>query len=225
MSESSFPFGGTAVAEPPTLPGSIDEPEKDRRRGVLLAALAVLVVAAVAGYFVLFSGGGSSSTDATAPIAPHHAATAPRATAPAKAKVVPPVYTAVTGRDPFKPLYVAPTAAPSASVSPGPSTAPVAPVPSTQPSATTSASAAPVTPQWVELDSQNGTTSATMRVAYSNASTRVFQNVPAPKLGSRTVFAQYFALLAIHDGYVTVQFGDGKPFDLKQGFASRHFVA
>jgi hypothetical protein len=224
MSESSFPFGAVAVAEPPLQPGSLDEPTSDRRRLMLFGGLAALVLAGVAAYFLLFSGGGSTDQGFVAPT--HHAAVAPVAPGASTTKVVPPAYNAVTGRDPFKPLYVAPAAAPP-SAAPAPS-APIAPAPATQPSGsstgTTTTAAKPASPVWVELDSQNGSRTATLRVAYSDATTRVFQNVPAPKAGQRTVFAKYFALLAVHSGYVTVQYGDGKPFDLRQGFASRHFV-
>lgn len=227
MSESSFPFGGVAVAEPPLQPGSFDEPVSDRRRLVLFAGLAALVLAGLGAYFLLFSGGNSSDQGAVA--VPQHHVVAPAAPKPTT-KVVPPAYNAVTGRDPFKALYVAPTAAPAnAAAAPSAPAAPAAPAPATQPSSgstgTTTTTTKPASPVWVELDSQSGTRTATLRVAYSDGTTRVFQNVPAPKPGQRTVFAKYFALLSIHSGYVTVQYGDGKPFDLRQGFANRHFVA
>jgi hypothetical protein len=222
MSESSFPFGGTAVAEPPVAPvvdDSVAGP--DRRKLLLVGGVAGVLLLAVAAYFLLFSGGGSAND--TTFVVPHHAVKKPAATAPKAIKpvAVPKTNAAPVGRDPFKALVAPPapaaSAAPAGAPAPSASAAPVAPV---APAGATQTK--PVTPTWIELDSFTAT-SATFRVAYTDGSTRVWQNVKAPAAGKTTPFATYFALLKLSGGVATVQMGDGKPFALKQGFANRHF--
>lgn len=157
------------------------------------------------------------------------------------------------GRDPFKPLYVEPVAkAPKAT--PGDSTGTTGdttgagvPVPGGDTGGTPvtvptdngggtpnpTPSTPPTTlggqydPVWVALVKVHGTKTATLAVGYSNGTkskTLMFDDIAAPKDTLRTVFARVFSLLSIQDGTVTVQFGDGTPFDLSPGYAHRHFV-
>lgn len=222
MSESNFPFGGTAVAEPPAprVDDSVAGP--DRRKLYLVGGLVGIVVLAAAAYFLLFSGGGSSSNSSF--FVPHAKVKQPAAAAPKAAKPValPKTNTAPVGRDPFKALVVPPVVAPAASAAPAPSaSASAAPAPASGGSG--SAQTQPATPTWIELDSYTATT-ATFRVAYSDGTTMVWQNVKAPSSGGSTTFATYFAFLKLSGGVATVQMGDGKPFTLTQGFANRHFL-
>src|SRR3954447_14135946 len=119
MTEQMVPMGGTAVAEPPAplAPTDVDEVGDAGNRRKLIAvgaALAVLVVA-VAGYF-LTKGGGSAANDGF--VVPHHTVPVAAKKAPHHAKATKPVklpkaFKGHVGRDPFKPLYVAPVAAPT----------------------------------------------------------------------------------------------------------------
>lgn len=225
MSESNFPFGGTAVQEPPApvQPAEDGVAGRDRRKLFLVGGIAGVLVLAVAAYFLLFSGGGSSND--TSFVVPHHVVK-PKAAAAAqapKAVTVPKTNSAPVGRDPFKALVTPPVAAASAAPGASAAPAPAASAGTTGTTGTTTTQTKPVSPVWIELDSFTATT-GTFRVAYSDGSTRVWQNVKAPASGSKTTFATYFALLKISGGVATVQMGDGKPFDLKQGFANRHFV-
>src|SRR4051795_4740590 len=121
MTEQTFPAGGTAVAEPPlpALPLDGGEVADDGSRRKLLlvgAALGVLVLALAA--FFLMKGGSDTTATSSSPVLPHHVAAAPakahhgKATKPLK---LPKSYKGNVGKDPFKPLYTAPVAAPSGS--------------------------------------------------------------------------------------------------------------
>jgi hypothetical protein len=81
-------------------------------------------------------------------------------------------------------------------------------------------------PIWIELVSIKGRI-ANFVVAYSNGkSTKTvgYVNVKSPTNSLRTDFGRVFALLGVHPTFATVQFGDGTPFDLRKGFANRHYV-
>jgi len=230
MTQQTFSGPGTAVAEPPApfLPAGFDDEDggNDNRRKLLLVAagLGVLVLVVVA-FFLLKSGGSSTNTDSsfTVPRHPAKAASAPHAPATV---TLPKVVNAPTGRDPFKPLYVAP---PPKAAAPAP--APSVPtttttIPAGSTSGTTTAPApATYAPVWIELVSVNGTKSATFMVGYSNGKslkTSTYSNVLAPTNSLRTDFGNVFSLLSIQDGVATVQFGDGSPFDLSPGASHRH---
>lgn len=117
MTEQSFPFGGTAVAEPPapTLPASYDEEldDKGNRQKLMAVGAVVAVVVVLLAGFMLLKGGGSSDTSAVAP--PHGTPSGPtsgtNAGAAAKPVHLPKNFKGHVGRDPFNPLYTAPVAA------------------------------------------------------------------------------------------------------------------
>jgi hypothetical protein len=229
MTQQSFSGPGTAVAEPPApiLPAGFEDEDggNDNRRKLILvgAALGVLVLAVVA-FFLLKSGGSSSSSDSSFSV-PHHAAKAAAAPKAPAAVTLPKVVNAPAGRDPFKPLYVAPAPKPVA-----PAAAPSVPTTTTTiPAGSSSGSTAPApaayAPVWIELVSVNGTKSATFTVGYSNGKalrTSTYSNVLAPTNSLRTDFGNVFSLLSLQDGAATVQFGDGSPFDLTPGASHRH---
>jgi hypothetical protein len=253
MTEQTAPFGGLAVAEPQTalLPvDGTDEAGPDNRRKLAIVGAAVgVLVLLVAAFFLLKGGGGE-----VAPVAPHVAlpvagasdggAKDGAAAAADKPVKMPKPYADPIGRDPFKAQYVAPVAAKTdggtgttasgATDSTGASDNVT--VTTSVPGATTGTTTDPTTvtgadaafaPVWIELVKVNGVNSATFVVGYSDghkAQTKTFSKVAAPTDGLRTTFAGVFALLSIQDGTVTLQFGDGTPFDLNKGFGSRHFV-
>lgn len=222
MSQQTVNFGGTAVAEPPApvLPGGDAETGgADNRRKLMVvgAAVGVLVVAIIA-FFLLKGGSGSSASDAGF-VPPHHhhaaAATAPQP----KSVTLPRHVAAPVGRDPFKPLYVAPATVPSAaaaSSSTTTSTSTSTTSTSTGSGSTSTSSTTSYHPVWVELHSITSTT-ATFDVGYSNGKTLRavrYSGVKAPAPGSRTTFAGSFALLSIRSGSAVVQYGDGTPVRL-----------
>ena len=232
MSAQTFSGPGTAVAQPPApiLPPGFDDEDggNDNRRNLLIvgAVLGVLVLGVVA-FFLLKSGGSSTSSDSSF-VVPHHSAKSAPATHSGSAPAVklPKVVNAPAGKDPFKPLYVAP---PPKAAAPAKAAAPVTTTTTTVPAGSSSGSTAPATasyaPVWIELASVNGTKSATFIVGYSNGKslkTSTYSNVAAPTNSLRTDFGNVFSLLSIQDGEATVQFGDGSPFDLSPGASHRH---
>jgi hypothetical protein len=232
MSQQTFSGPGTAVAQPPApiLPAGFDDEDgSDNRRKLMLvgAALGVLVLVVVA--FFLLKGGGSPATSDSFTVPPHHPAKA-AAKAAAPAVKLPKVVSAPAGKDPFKPLYVAPVApVASAPVAKQPAKAPAPTSSTTLPGGpsggTTAPAAASYAPVWIELASVSGTKSATFIVGYSNGKslkTSTYSNVVAPTNSLRTDFGNVFSLLSIQDGEATVQFGDGSPFDLAPGGSHRH---
>src|SRR4051794_6673683 len=249
MTEQTAPFGGLAVAEPQTavLPvGSDDDGAPDNRRKLAIVGAAAGVVVLLVAVFFLLKGGGSDG--AAAPVAPNvippaaaagsdgSGSTGQAGTTDAPVKL-PKSYSAPVGRDPFKAQYVAPVVHPpkettgSSTGSEGTTSGdvPVTTVPGGTDTGvgTTNVPSSSFAPVWVELVSVKGVNSATFVVGYSDghhAKTRTFSRVTAPTNGLRTTFAGVFALLSIQDGTVTLQFGDGTPFDLNKGFGSRHFV-
>lgn len=234
-------FGGLAVAEPqtPVLPvhGVDSDGPDNRRKLALVGAVAAALVVILAAFFLLKGGG----DDAAATLPPHvvppatdQSADGGTATASAdKPVTLPKPYKDPVGRDPFKPLYVAPAVVDNGTA-PAPKDSgvvtvtapqgPAAPTATTPTGDGTTASAAPV---WIELVSVKGTKTASFVVGYSDghkSTTTAYGNVAVPTDGLRTTFAGVFALLSIQDKTVTVQFGDGTPFDLTPGFGNRHFV-
>ena len=246
--------GGLAVADPRTATSPLDfgsegAADDNRRKLALVGAVFAVVVVLIAAFFLL-KGKGSSSDNAALP--PHitppvtsgqtagsTGTTAAKAAAPKPIKLPKP-FAGVVGRDPFKALYVPPapknTAAPTGAAS--------NPVPVTPPTTVTttggSTSTPPSTggtsgnqtvgsnfdPVWVELVHVTGTSTATFVVGYTDGkkNTQVTYTVAAPQNSTRTVFGRVFSLLSIQNGTVTVQMGDGTPFDLSRGFSNRHFL-
>jgi hypothetical protein len=227
MTEQTVPFGSTAVADPPApiLPvDSDDSGDADNRRKLLLVGGIVGVLVLVIAAFFLLKGGSSSNSTFTVPHHNHPATANNAGTTASKPVVLPKHYNGKIGRDPFKALYVAPAA--------GAAAAGGATSTTTTPSGTTSgtgtAAAPTFNPVWLQLVSVNGTSSATFVVGYSNGSslkTQRFSNVLAPTSSTRTTFASVFALLSIHGGKATVQFGDGTPIDIAPGAANRLVVS
>jgi hypothetical protein len=230
MTEQTFPSGGTAVAEPPlpALPmDGGDSADDGSRRKLLLvgAALGVLVLAIAA--FFLLKGGGSSTpaasgsptttTPVSTPKVTHHKAAAK------KPLTLPKHYNGHVGRDPFKPLYVEPAAAPAApttATNGSTSTTTDGSTSTTDGSTTTSGSNTGTTthkpvyrPIWIQLHRLSGN-KVIFDIGYSNAhNLRVLRfTVTAPTGHARTVFAQSFSLLRVSGSQVTVQYGDGTPF-------------
>src|SRR3954451_14121272 len=187
MTEQMVPMGGTAVAEPPAplAPTDVDEVGDAGNRRKLIAvgaALAVLVVA-FAGYF-LTKGGGSAANDGF--VVPHHTVPVAAKKAPHHAKATKPVklpkaFKGHVGRDPFKPLYVAPVAAPTTDKAAGSTDTGTPTGPRTRPTPGPSTPTAPgtdptpgATPTvrhyhavWLQLVKINGPKSATFVVGYS----------------------------------------------------------
>jgi hypothetical protein len=232
MSQQTYSGPGTAVAEPPApiLPAGFDDEDggNDNRRKLMIAGAAVgVLVLVIVAFFLLKGGGSSPSADSFAVPTHHHAAktaTPPGSTA---AVTLPKVVTDAGGKDPFKPLYVAPVpkqAAPAQSAT-APTTPTAVPAGSTGGTTTVAAPPAAYAPVWIGLVSVDGTKSATFVVGYSNGKslrTTSYKNVVAPTSSLRTDFGNVFSLLSIQDGEATVQFGDGSPFDLLPGASHRH---
>jgi hypothetical protein len=240
MTEQTFPSGGTALAEPPlpSLPMDGSEgavPDDRRRKLMVVAAAAGVLVLAIAAFFLLKGGGSTPVTTsgasgpaapASAPTAKHHA---PKASKPL---TLPKSYKGHVGRDPFNPLYVAPSPAPSTAPKGSTSGSDTSGTPASQPSTsgtgtTTTTATSLGRPVWVELVRVSGTKSATFVVGYSNGkrlTTKTFSNVLAPKGATGTIFAKQFSLLSIQNGEATIQFGDGTPIDIAPGAANRVVV-
>jgi hypothetical protein len=243
-------FGGLAVADPRSAAPAVDMTDEsmgnDRRKLAIVGAIVAVLVVLIAAFFLMKGGGGSAAPAASAvpPASTTGAATTGAAKA-AKTVKLPKSYAGVVGRDPFKPLYAAPVDKSAAGGSSSTSTDPTGSgvqgvtIPAgstgtgktTTPSGTTGGSTTTVganfVPVWVALVGVHGTKSATFAVGYSDGkkSTTVnYADIAAPTTSLRTVFAQVFSLLSIQSGTVTVQLGDGTPFDLTKGFAHLHFL-
>jgi hypothetical protein len=201
----------------------------NRRKLLMAGGVVGAVVIAAAAFFLLHGGG---STTPTATVVPHGT---PRASAPptkthttgGKVTTLPKKAKAQVGRNPFVPLFVAPSAATGTAV--GSTTTVTAPTPvSTSPTApVTTPPVAPVTtappsglgsPTFLQLLSTDGAKSATFKVGYSHHRFKKYVVMaPTGSTSSGTVFDTEFALLGIQDGQATVQIGDGTPFDLSKG--------
>jgi hypothetical protein len=108
MSESSFPFGGSAEMEPQADPAQ----DGDSRKPLLLVGGLVGALVLGAGAFLLLGGGGADDSDefALVPRAAGPVAEAPAAE-PLAVAVIPAASTDQVGRNPFKARYVEPAAA------------------------------------------------------------------------------------------------------------------
>lgn len=103
MSESSFPFQGTAVADGPA---DLEESRGNRRTVLILAVVGVLVLGALA-YFFVFSGG-EDPADESLPVrrTPNVQVTPTPAATPAPVKAPKKLSKKSIGKDPFKALVV-----------------------------------------------------------------------------------------------------------------------
>ena len=219
MSQQTFSPGGTQVAEPPApvLPMGDTAGGDDNRRKLMMvgAAVGVLVIALV-GYF-LMKGGSTSSSDSSF-VRPHHVRHAAPAAAQPPAVKLPKHVAAPVGRDPFKALYVAPAAVAGTGTSSG-STAPSqtstgpTTTPTTSGGTTTTTTTAPTYhPVWIQLRSVT-TATASFAVGYSNGKT--LKAIAYDGVKPLHTFASgKFELLSVHNGVVSLKFGDGSPFQL-----------
>ena len=206
----------TQVAEPPAplLPGddSGSAADGNRRKLQIVGAAVGVLVLAIVGFFLL-KGGGTPATD-TATFVPHHSH---KAAAPAQPPVVklPKHVAAPVGRDPFKALYTAPVAATTGTTTPatgGTTSTTTTPTTTTTGGTTTAPAPKPTYhPVWVQFKSISGNT-ATFDVGYSNGKT--LKAVRYTGIKPLHTFASSFELLSIHNGVVTVKYGDGTPFQL-----------
>jgi len=220
MSQQTFSSGGTQLAEPPAPVVPFDESgsggDDNRRKLMVVGAVVGVVVLAIVAFF-LMKGGGSSSDASSSFTPPHHThAVVPAAAQPPVVKL-PKHVAAPVGRDPFKPLYVAPAAAKTStgstsSTSTTPSTSGSTPTTTTTGgTGTTTPTTTPTyQPVWVQLKSVTPSW-ATFDVGLSNGKTlKAVRYVDIRPLHT----FRNFELLSIRDGVVTVKYGDGTPFEL-----------
>ena len=104
MTESSFPFQGTAVADGPP---DFEETRGNRRTVLILAVVGLLVVGALA-YFFVFSGGDDATDESLPTPRSTRVQTTPTPTPTAAPVKAPKLSKKAFGKDPFKPLVVAP---------------------------------------------------------------------------------------------------------------------
>ena len=242
--------GGLAVADPRTPASPLDlgaegAPDDNRRKLALVGAVVAVVVVLIGAFFMLKSKGGTADTAAlpphvALPAASGQTSSVTGAAAAPKPIKLPKPFAGVIGRDPFKALYVPPAPKTSSAPTGAASNPVVAPPTATVPSTGGSTVTTPTTgstsgnqsvgsnfdPVWVDLVHVTGTSSATFVVGYTDGkkNTQVTYTVSAPQSSTRTVFGRVFSLLSIQNGTVTVQMGDGTPFDLSRGFSNRHFL-
>jgi len=218
VTENTFPFAGA-----PQPPVGDDQPNADARRRTMLIAggVAGVLVLVAAAYFFPFKGsssGNSTSGNGLVASAHHPSAATGTAVAPtpsASAQLQPSTYDGVIGRDPFKPLYVQPAAAPSAAAPTGGqtgATSGTAPATSASPSTavvtgtnSSSVTNAPVEPSYVYAVKDKGGT-VTFRVGYTDGT---HKNYTAKK---GQTFAAFFSPLSIQPDVVSLQVGDGGNF-------------
>ena len=224
----------------------------NRRKLAVVGAIAGVFVLLVAAFFLMKGGNDSGAAAPVAPhiVPPAVGQTtdqAGKAATRAKPVTLPKSYKDPVGRDPFKPQYTAPapvdntaksdnagapkdsgvvevTSVPPAT---GVTTPTGQPVTGTDTPTTVDSSAPGFAPVWIALVHVKGTKTASFVVGYSNGkktTTTAYKQVASPKDDVRTTFGGVFALLSIQDGTVTVQFGDGTPFDLAPGYGNRHYV-
>jgi hypothetical protein len=228
VTESSI-LPGTAPAAPadPGVPPPLDfdEPEGgDRRRLIIIGAVLLALVLVVVAFMALKGHGSSSQT--LPPVVrgtPPAAQPAPSSSAAAgkTGTMLPKKSTKQLARNPFKPLISTPGpgAGSASSINGAPVTAVTPPASGVgQPTSPSQGGTAPVGghPQWIELVSTQGSSSALFAVGYAHNKVYRF-DVAAPKAGSAqgTVFDGEFSLLSIQDGQATIQVGDDTPFDLR----------
>jgi hypothetical protein len=219
MSESSFPFQGTSVADGPA---DFEEASGNRRTVLILAVVGILVLGALA-YFFVFAGG-DEPTDTSLPT---RRSTGLQST-PTPTPSVPPVVKApklsnkAIGKDPFKPLVV-PPAAGGAAVSGGtggvvvvtPVTGGGTTVTTTQPG--TSGGTSGGTSTGGSAVSSKPLTVKVISVTADNSSGRVTVGAKTYSVAVGDVFGTYFKALRLKNGKCgSFQYGDER-FDLCEG--------
>ena len=211
MTETAFPFGGDASQAPESaaVESEMSEGGADRRRLMFLAAGAGALVLLALVYFVFLKGGSSSNPPALVPHAAVSTHTASKPTTKAAVKKhtlakVPSTFKDVIGRDPFKPLYVAPVQGAT-----GGATAP------------TTDTSAPAT----DLGSSSGTTTTAVgtRVSLLRIYTKSGRTYATTKVNSTIynvavgkVFATSFKLVSVSGKTATYLDGDVQ-FTLREG--------
>jgi hypothetical protein len=215
MTESSFPFQGTAVADGPA---DFEESSGNRRTVLILAVVGVLVLGALA-YFFVFAGG-EEPTDTSLPTRRSTGVqSTPTPSAPAAVKA-PKLSKKAIGKDPFKPLVVPPVvnsggtggvAGGGTTVTTGGGGAVITTQPGTSGGTTggtsTGGSAVSSTPLTVKVIS----------VTADNSSGRVTVGKKTYSVAVGDVFGTYFKTLRLKNGKCgSFQYGDER-FDLCEG--------
>jgi hypothetical protein len=216
MTESSFPFPGTAVAD-----GSADlEESRGNRRTVLILALVGVLVLGALAYFFVFSGG-DDATDTSLPTARSTGTVAtPTPSAAPKPAKAPKLSKKAIGKDPFKALVVE-SAGGGAAARPG-----VTPVidlgtPVTGGGTTVTGGGTPVTGGGTTAGgtatSPKALTVRVLSVASDNSSGRVTVGSKSYSVAVGDVFGTYFKALRLKNGKCgSFQYGDER-FDLCEG--------
>lgn len=198
MTENAFPFGDTG-----------EDADGGRDTKKLLVVLAGVVVLALVGAFVVLPALTGGAADDVVVAARPPAKTAPKAAvaakkpAPKKATPVTATFNDTVGRDPFRPLYVAPAVAPAAAPGVAPGTV-VNPAPASQPQ-TSSTQVGGNRVALIDVFSRGGKT---------YAQTKVGSTVFTPAVGSN--FATSYQLLTASGECATYLFGD-EQFQLCEG--------
>jgi hypothetical protein len=220
MSESSFPFQGTSVADGPA---DYEEASSNRRTVLILAVVGVLVLGALA-YFFVFAGG-DEPTDTSLPT---RRSTGLQAT-PTPTPSVPPVVKApklskkAIGKDPFKPLVVPPAAGSGGGVVSGGTGGVVVVTPVTG-GGTSVVTTQPGTSGGTGGTSTGGSavsskplTVKVISVTADNSSGRVMVGSKTYSVAVGDVFGTYFKSLRLKNGKCgSFQYGDER-FDLCEG--------
>jgi hypothetical protein len=222
MSESSFPFQGTSVADGPA---DFEEASGNRRTVLILAVVGVLVLGALA-YFFVFAGG-DEPTDTSLPTRRSNGTQSTPTPTPSVPPVVkaPKLSNKAIGKDPFKPLVV-PPAAGSGVVAGGGAVAggglvvtPIAggggAVVTTQPG--TSGGTTGGTSTGGSAVSSKPLTVKVISVTADNSSGRVTVGAKTYSVAVGDVFGTYFKALRLKNGECgSFQYGDER-FELCEG--------
>jgi hypothetical protein len=217
MTESSFPFQGTAVAD-----GSADlEESRGNRRTVLILALVGVLVLGALAYFFVFSGG-DDATDTSLPTARSTGTVAtPTPSASPKPAKAPKLSKKAIGKDPFEALVVASEG--------GGAAAPAGGTAVTDPGTSVTGGGTTVTGGTTGGTTSGGTTSGgtatspkaltvkVISVVADNSSARVTVGSKAYSIAVGDVFGTYFKSLRLKNGRCgSFQYGDER-FDLCEG--------
>ncbi len=220
MTESSFPFQGTAVADGPA---DIEEASGNRRTVLILAVVGILVLGALA-YFFVFAGG-DEPTDTSLPARRStglQSTPTPTPSAPAVVKA-PKLSNKAIGKDPFKPLVVPPASGAGVGTGGGVVSGggtvvtPVGggAVVTTQPG--TSGGTAGGTSAGGSAVSSKPLTVKVISVTADNSSGRVTVGAKTYSVAVGDVFGTYFKTLRLKNGKCgSFQYGDER-FDLCEG--------
>jgi hypothetical protein len=220
MSESSFPFQGTPVADGPS---DLDEANSNRRTVLILAVVGVLVVGALA-YFFVFSGG-DDTTDESLPVRAPRTVVTPSPTAPPAPVKAPKLAKKSIGKDPFKALVVPAAAGSDTDAAPvvgGAAPAvtgggAVAPVPAGSTGGSTGGDTSP----GGSAVSSKPLTVKMIAVTADNSSARVTVGTKSYSVAVGDVFGTYFKALRLKNGKCgSFQYGDER-FDLCEGETSK----